>query len=141
MHAEPVSAAKMGAEAVFRNAVSVVAAARVPGAMLTPPIVRTLALPDVLPSRPRPAHLTYVCRVMPAVRLMVGPSVDCFMEFASLLTPVFWPIAVVALLRRGCMPVFVVTVPSLPVRTTLVTLRPAVLCAGQDGRSQEQSQY
>jgi hypothetical protein len=61
---------------------------------------------------------------------MVGASLDSFMEIASLLMPVFWPIAVVAMLRRGCMPVFVVTLRFLPVRTTLVTLRPAVLCAG-----------
>ena len=47
--AKPVSTAKMGAEAIFRNAVSVVAAAFVPGVMLTLPIVRTLTLPDVLP--------------------------------------------------------------------------------------------
>jgi hypothetical protein len=39
------------------------------------------------------------------------------------------------------MPVFVVTFRFLPVRTTLVTLRPAVLCAGYHGRSQEQSEY
>jgi hypothetical protein len=62
---------------------------------------------------------------------MVGASLDSFMEIASLLVPVFWTIAVmVAMLRRGCMPVFVVTLRFLPVRTTLVTLRPAVLCAG-----------
>src|SRR5678809_1389586 len=35
MHAKPVSAAEMGAEAVFRNAVSMVASAGVPGTMLT----------------------------------------------------------------------------------------------------------
>ena len=76
MHAEPVSAAKVSAEAVFRNAISVVAAAGVPGTMLTFPIVRPLALPDVLSSRPGPAHLAHVCRLMPAVRLMVGASLD-----------------------------------------------------------------
>jgi hypothetical protein len=48
--AKPVSPAKMRAEAIVRNAVSVIAAAFVPGAMLSLPIVRTLALPDVFPS-------------------------------------------------------------------------------------------
>ena len=47
--AEPVSTAKMGAEAVFRDTVSVVAATLVPGMMLTLPVVCALPLPDVLP--------------------------------------------------------------------------------------------
>jgi hypothetical protein len=47
--AKPVSTAKMRPEAIFRNAVSVVAAAFVPRPMLTLPIVGTLALPNVLP--------------------------------------------------------------------------------------------
>jgi hypothetical protein len=75
VHAKPVSPAKMSAEAIVRNAfcaedatralrtggprsegritvvtaVSVIAAAFVPGAVLSLPIVRTLALPEVLP--------------------------------------------------------------------------------------------
>ena len=58
--AKPMSTAKMRTEAIFRNAVSVVAAPFVPGAMLTLPIVRPLALPDVLAPRSclNPSHLT-----------------------------------------------------------------------------------
>jgi hypothetical protein len=48
--AKPVPTAKMRTKAIFRDAVSMVAAAFVPGMMLALPIVRTLALPDVLPS-------------------------------------------------------------------------------------------
>ena len=102
MHAEPVSTAKMGAKAIFGNAVSVVAAAGLPGAMLTLPIVCTLALPDVLPSRAGPADLAHVRWAVPAVRLMLWASLHCVMEFARLLVPVFRPIGVmVAVLRRG----------------------------------------
>ena len=48
VNAKPVSTAEMGAEAVFRDAVSVVATTFVPGTMLTLPISCTLALPNVL---------------------------------------------------------------------------------------------
>jgi hypothetical protein len=47
--AKPMSTAKMGTETIFWDAVSVVAATFVPGAMFTLPIVGALALPDVLP--------------------------------------------------------------------------------------------
>ena len=47
---KPVPTAKMRTKAIFRDAVSMVATAFVPGMMLALPIVRTLALPDVLPS-------------------------------------------------------------------------------------------
>jgi hypothetical protein len=47
--AKPVSTAEMGAEAIFRDAVSVVATTFVPGTMLTLPISCPLALPDVSP--------------------------------------------------------------------------------------------
>ena len=49
MDVKPVTTAKMRPEAIVGNAVSVVAAAFVPGAMLALPIVRPLPLPDVLP--------------------------------------------------------------------------------------------
>ena len=68
--AKPVSTAKMCTEAIFRNTVSVVAAAVVLGAMLTLPIVCTLALPDVSPyiawSRLGPSHLAQLLGSMPA---------------------------------------------------------------------------
>ena len=48
--AKPVPTAKMRTEAIFRDEVSMVAAAFVPRMMLALPIVRTLALPDVFPS-------------------------------------------------------------------------------------------
>jgi hypothetical protein len=47
--AKPVSTAKMRTEAIFRNAVSAVAATFVPAMMLMLPVSGTLALPDVLP--------------------------------------------------------------------------------------------
>src|SRR6266550_3047220 len=72
--AKPVSTAKMRPEAIFRNAVSVVAAAFVPGSMLMLPIVGTLALPNVLPhvawSRLGPSHLAQFFMRMPTV---LGP--------------------------------------------------------------------
>jgi hypothetical protein len=46
---KPVPTAEMSAEAVFRDAISVVAASLVPGTMLTMPISCTLALPNVFP--------------------------------------------------------------------------------------------
>jgi hypothetical protein len=48
--AKPVPTAKTRTKAIFRDAVSMVAAAFVPGMMLALPIVRALALPDVFPS-------------------------------------------------------------------------------------------
>ena len=68
--AKPMSTAKMRPEAIFRNAVSVVAASFVPGAMLTLPIVRTLALPDVLAPRSclSPSHFTHL-----PVAAVLGP--------------------------------------------------------------------
>ena len=69
--AEPVSTAKMGAEAIFRNAVSVVAAALVPGMMLTLPIVRALALPDVLPYVVRRGSDLLTSCELPAIRPML----------------------------------------------------------------------
>lgn len=132
MHAEPVSAAKMGAKAIFGDAISVVAAAGVPGAMLVLPIMCALALPDVLPSRPGPADLAHVRRTMPVVCLMLRASLHCVMEFARLLVPVFRPVGVmVAMLRRGWVRVSVVRVSFLSVGTTLMLSRPAVLCAGK----------
>lgn len=147
VHAKPVSTAKMGAEAIFRNAVSMIAAARVPGAMLTAPIVRALALPDVLPyiarSRPGPAHLVQLRRGMLAVRLMLRASLDCIMEFARLLVPMFRPIGVVvAVLRLSLVRAVVVNVTLLAVViTTFMISRPAVLCTGKHGCCQQESQY
>src|SRR5689334_7669718 len=48
VHAEPVSAPEMGVETLRRNAISAIAAAFAPGAMLTIPVVGALTLPDVL---------------------------------------------------------------------------------------------
>ena len=76
MDAEPVSTAKMGAEAVFRDTVSVVAATLVPGMMLTLPVVCALPLPDVLPyvvrGGFRPSHLMQ----LPAIRPMLRDSLN-----------------------------------------------------------------
>ena len=146
--AKPVSTAKMGTEAIFRNAVSVIAAACVPGAMLTLPIVCTLPLPDILPyiawSRLGPSHLAQLPRDMPAVRLMLGAPVDCFMGFAKRLVALFRSVFLVfAVLRLRLVRAFVlVNVTFLPVgTTTFVISRPAVLCAGKHCCSQQQSQY
>lgn len=132
MDAKPVSAAKMGAKAIFGDAVPVIAAAGVPGAMLVLPIMCALALPDILPSRPGPAYLANVRRAVPVVRVVLWASLHCLMEFTRLLVPVFRPVGVmVAVLRRGWVRVSVVRVTFLSVGTTLVISRPAVLCAGK----------
>ena len=74
--AKPVSTAEMGAEAIFRDTVSVVAAALVPRMMLTLPVVCALPLPDVLPYVVRhrfgPSHLMQ----LPAVRPMLSDSLN-----------------------------------------------------------------
>src|SRR5689334_19422849 len=51
---KPVSPAEMRAEPIFRNAVPSIAAAFVPRAMLTLPIMCALSLPDILPFIARP---------------------------------------------------------------------------------------
>ena len=79
---------------------------------------------------------------MPVVRLVLWTSLYGVMEFARLLVPLFRPVGVVvAMLRRRWMRAFVVTVSFLSVGTTLVTPRPAVLCAGKHCGYQKQSQY
>ena len=47
--AKPVSTAEMGTEAIFRDAVAMVATTFMPGTMLTLPISCALALPNALP--------------------------------------------------------------------------------------------
>jgi hypothetical protein len=49
---KPVPATKMRTEPILRNDVSVVAAAFVPGAMFTSPVVGSLSFPNVLASIP-----------------------------------------------------------------------------------------
>ena len=48
MHVEPMATAEMRVEALGRNAVSAIAAAFAPGAVLMVPIAGALTLPDVL---------------------------------------------------------------------------------------------
>ena len=146
VHAKPVSPAKMSAEAIVRNAfcaedatralrtggprsegritvvtaVSVIAAAFVPGAVLSLPIVRTLALPDVLPhksgSRLGPSHLSQLPIGMPAVL----DSLDRIMSmvfvslFACIISVVLWSLPSVFLLVNVAL-VLVIFVISLPV--------------------------
>jgi hypothetical protein len=126
VHAKPVSPAKMSAEAIVRNAVSVIAAAFVPGAMLSLPIVRTLALPDVLPhisgSRLGPSHLAQLFTTMPAV---LG-SLDCFM--LPVFVRLFMPACIISIVRLSLPAVFLLVNVAL-VLVTFVFL--AVLCAGK----------
>jgi hypothetical protein len=122
---KPVSTAKMRTEAIVRNAVSVVAAAFVPGAMLTLPIVCTLALPDVLPyiarSRLGPSHLVQL--TMPAV---LGP-LDCFM--LMVFVPLFTPACIISAVRWTLASVFLlVNVALVPV---IFVISLAVLCVGK----------
>jgi hypothetical protein len=136
--AKPVSTAKMGAEAIFRNAVSVVAAAFVPGAMLALPIVGTLALPDVLPyiawSRLGRSYLMQLRRGMPTVRLMLGAFLNCVMGFVKVLVPLFRTIFLVFTVLRFRFvraSVLVNATFLLVGTTTFVIFRPAVLCSGK----------
>jgi hypothetical protein len=82
-------------------------------------------------------------RAMPVVRLMLGASLYCVMEFARLLVAMFRPIAVVvAMLRcRLVRAVMVnITFPAVVITTFMIS-RPAVLCAGKHGCCQQQCQY
>ncbi len=146
VNAKPVSAAKMSTEAIFRNAVSVITAALVPGAMLKAPIVCPLALPDVLPhiawSRLGPSHLTQLRRCVSVTGLMRGNSLDR-MGSAKFLVPLFRHVSLVlAVLRLRLVRAFVLLSATLPrVGTTFVISGLAVLCAGKHRCSQQQSQY
>ena len=144
---EPVAAAEVGVEAIWRNTVSVVAAALVPGAMLTLPIMRTLAFPDVLPHIARsgivPSYLTKFHRAMGAVHVRLGSTMDRLMEFVRLLVMMFRAISwVVARMRlRGVRAFVLVRIRRLSVRAALfVTSRPAVLSTGKTCCSQQQSE-
>ena len=123
---KPVSPAKMRAEAIVRNAVSLIAAAFVPGAMLSLPIMRTLTLPDVLPhiAWPRlgPSHLAQLSINMPAV---LG-SLDCFMlpVFVTLFMP-----ACVSFVRLSLPSVFLLVNVALVLVIFVISL--ALLCAGK----------
>lgn len=142
--AKPVSTAKVRAEAIFRNAVSMVAAAFVPGMMLASPIMRTLALPDVLPRKAwfGPSNLAQLPRGMPAVGWAFGAPLERVMGFMTVLMPLFQPVFLVfAVLRLRLASMFLfVNVSFAPVRTTFV-ISPPVLRDGKNCRSQEQSQY
>ena len=146
VNAKPVSAAKMSAEAIFRNAVSVITAALVPGAMLTAPIVCPFALPDVLPriagSRLGPSHFAQLRGCVSIVGLMRGNSLDR-MGSAKFLVPLFRHVSLMlAVLRLRLVRAFVLVSVTFPrVGTTFVISLPAVLCAGEHRCSQQQSQY
>jgi hypothetical protein len=125
--AKPVSTAKMGAEAIFRDAVSVVAATFVPRVMLTLPIVCSLVLPDVLPyvawSWLGPSHLAQLSITMPAV---LG-SLDSFM--LVVVVPLLTPACIISAVLRSLPSVFLlVNVALVPV---ILVISLAVLCAGK----------
>jgi len=146
MDAKPVSPAKMRTEPIFRNTISVVAAAFVPGAMLTSPIACTLALPDVLPyiarSRVGPSRFAQLAGGMPAVRLMLRAPVGRFMGLSKRLVPLFRSVVLVpAVLRWRLARAFVlVNLTFLPVGTTFLVSRPAMLCVDKHCCSQQHSQ-
>jgi hypothetical protein len=123
VHGEPVSPAKVSAEAIVRNAVSVITAAFVPGAVLSLPIVRTLALPDVLPhisgSRLGPSHLAQLSITMPAA---LG-SLDCFM--LPVFVPLFMLAYVISVVRLSLSSVFVALV------LVIFVISLPVLCGGK----------
>jgi hypothetical protein len=128
----------MSAEAIVWNAVSAVSAAIVPGTMFMLPVVRALALPDVLPYVTRSglvsSHFAIFHRSVGAVHVRLGASVERLMGFASLLVMMFRAIALaVAVLRLGWMLAFVlVKFTLLSVGAALfMTSRPAVLSAGK----------
>jgi hypothetical protein len=125
--AEPVSPAKMSAEAIVRNAVSVIAAAFVPGAMLTLPIVRALALPDVLPhiarSRFGPSHLVQLPVTMPTA---LG-SLDCFMR--PVFVMLFMPACIISLVRLSLLSVFLLV--NAPLVLVIFVISLPMLCGGK----------
>jgi hypothetical protein len=127
VHPEPVSPAKMSAEAIIRNAVSVIAAAFVPGPMLSFPIVRTLALPDVLPhiarSRLGPSHLAQVSIIIPAVLV----SLDCFM--LAVFVTRFMPARIISAVGLRLPSVFLLVNVALMLVIFVISL--PVLCAGK----------
>jgi hypothetical protein len=47
VYTEPMGPAEVGAEAIFGDAVAVIAAARMPGAVLGPPVRGAVTLPDI----------------------------------------------------------------------------------------------
>jgi hypothetical protein len=137
MDAEPVSAAEMGAEAIVGNAIPVVSATIVPATMLSVPVMRALAFPDILPnvtrSRLVPSDLAIFHRAVGAVNVALGSPLIGLMGFARLLVMMFRAIAPVAVLRLRWVRAFV----SLSVRAAVfMTSGPAVLSAGKPCCSQ-----
>jgi len=142
MDAEPVSAAEMGAEAIVGNAIPVVSATIVPATMLSVPVMRALAFPDILPnvtrSRLVPSDLAIFHRAVGAVNVALGSPLIGLMGFARLLVMMFRAIAAVAVLRLRGVLAFVL----LPVRAAvLMTSGAAVLSAGKPCCPQQQSHY
>jgi hypothetical protein len=124
----------MGAEAIFRDTVSVVATTLVPGTMLTLPVVCALALPDVLPYVVRGGFRPSYLMQLPAVRPMFRHSLDCLVGLANLLMPILGlTLLVIAVRRCRWVSAFVlVGVAFLVVGiATLMVFRPAILCAGK----------
>jgi hypothetical protein len=144
--AKPVSTTEMGAEAVFRDAVSVIAATIVPATMLTLPISCALALPNVLPHIACfgfvPSSLTQMSRGIPAVRLMLGPPLNRFPGIATVLVPLFRPIGVVSLvLRRGLASVILLVDVALLPAGIIFLVSTVMLCDGNYRCTQHENQY
>lgn len=84
MNAKPVTAAKTGAEACFRNAVSTVSAAFMPAPMLVRPVARAMVLPNVVPVVPL---LVPLAGVLLPVAVAMFPLIVSFMSFIAPLMP------------------------------------------------------
>ena len=122
---KPVSTAKIGTETIWWNAVSMVAPAFVPGAVLVLPIVSTLSLPNVLSHIARwlgPSHLVQLCGTMVPV---LGTPLDCFVVFVPLLRS-----CITFMLGRTLVLVTVLIVAFMPVRSACVIFS-TVLCVGE----------
>ncbi len=145
VNAKPVSAAKMSAEAVFRNAVAPITPTFAPSMMFTLPMLRALALPNV--SRPGvlfvfvPVSLAHVfLPICPLVMwllpfwpvlafpLLVRPS------FAALLRPIDL-VSLRVLLRRRTSVFVLMLVPLLLLGTSLPCVLVAVLWVGKSSCS------
>jgi hypothetical protein len=137
VNTKPVSAAKMSTKAIFRNAVSDVASAFVPGAMLMLPIVCALALPNITPIIVRRFVVSRLVQLCWAMSAVLRTPLDRLMIFVPLFrSACIMVMVIVAVLRRSWACAFVVVVTLMPVRTTLMIFL-AVLCPSNQCRSQK----
>jgi hypothetical protein len=139
VYTEPMGPTEVGAEAIFGDAVAVIAAARMPGAVLGPPVLGAVTLPDVPFHNPVDAPDFWARRprsfgVVPLLGASRSPVLGADALRTMLLVVTY---ALAGAVRLGRMPVGVVVL--VPLRSSVVVAVVMVLGLSRYGGNQVQA--